>query len=128
MPEKLKSAVDWFDMDAKSKGFDKLLLGSIDDALGALGESAKQSVYIHIERNFRIARNEIPENLSQFQEGLEKIFGMGARLLEILIMKNLYSKIGHEFNMDKNQQLEFIRYVNAARLSFLEECRSQENC
>ena len=128
MPEKLKTAVDWFDMDAKSKGFNKLLLGSIDDALGALGESAKQSVYIHIERNFRIARNEIPENLSQFQEGLEKIFGMGARLLEILIMKNLYSKIGHEFNMDKNQQLEFIRYVNAARSSFLEECRSQENC
>jgi len=115
-------------MDAKSKDFDKLLLGSIDDALGSLGESAKQSVYIHIERNCRIARNEIPENLSQFQEGLEKIFGMGARLLEILIMKNLYSKIGHSFDMDKNQQLEFIKYVNAAKLSFLKECRSQENC
>ena len=128
LPAKLKIAVDWFEMDAKSKDFDRLLLDSIDDALGALGESAKQSVYSHIERNYKVARNEIPENLQQFQEGLEKIFGIGARLIEILIMKNLYAKIGHSFVMEKNRQLEFIKYVNAARLNFPKECHDDANC
>ena len=114
-------------MNTKQKDFDKLLLGSIDDALGSLGESAKQSVYHHIERNYKVPRNEIPANLQQFQEGLEKIFGIGATLIEILIMKNLYAKIGHSFNMEKNQQLEFIKYVNVARQSFLKECHEEEN-
>jgi len=117
---------NWSKMDAKSKDFDKLLLGSIDDALGSLGESAKQSVYSHIERNYKVVRNEIPANLQQFQEGLEKIFGIGARLIEILIMKNLYAKIGHPLVMEKNQHLEFIKYVNVARLSCLKECHDEE--
>lgn len=115
-------------MAAKSKDFGKLLLGSIDDALGSMGESAKQSVYFHMERTYKVARNEIPENLPQFQEGLEKIFGVSARLMDILIMKNLYAKVGHPFIMEKNQQLEFIKYVNAARQSFMKECRDEKNC
>jgi hypothetical protein len=115
-------------MATKSKEFEKLLLGSIDEALISLGESAKQSIYFHIEKTFKVPRKEIPGHLQQFQEGLEKIFGVGARFIEILIMKNLYAKIGCPFNMEKNEQLEFIKYVDAASQSFLKECRIAENC
>ena len=59
----------------KSREFDKLLLSAIDEALTSLGESVKQSIYFHIENKFCVARNEIPENLVEFQGGLEKIFG-----------------------------------------------------
>ena len=61
---------------------------AIDEALSSLGESVKQSIYFHIENKF-VARNEIPENIEDFQGGLEKIFGAGAQFIEILIMKNL---------------------------------------
>ena len=64
---------------AKASEFDKLLMSAIDEALNSLGESVKQSIYFHIEHKFHVARNEIPENLEEFQGGLEKIFGTGAQ-------------------------------------------------
>lgn len=119
---------DGLRMVVKSKDFDKLLLCSIDEALMSLGESVKKSTYFNIENKFKMVKKDIPENLPQFQNGIEKIFGVGARFIMILIMKNLYAKIGRPFTMEKNEQLEFIRYVDAARQSFLKECRDAENC
>jgi hypothetical protein len=105
----------------KSTAFDKLLLSAIDEALNSLGESVKQSIYFHIENKFSVSRNDIPRNLSEFQGGLEKIFGTGARFIEILIMKNLHSKIGVPLVMGKSKQLEFIEYVDAAKQGFMKK-------
>ena len=112
-------------MVAKSKDFNELLLCSIDEALLSLGESVKQSTYFHIKNRFRVSREDIPENLPQFQYGVEKIFGLGARYLEILVMKNLYTKIGRPLDMHKNDQLEFIKYVDAARKNYLKNARPE---
>ncbi|MFB3887941.1 MAG: hypothetical protein ACE14S_00495 [Candidatus Bathyarchaeia archaeon] len=103
-----------------AKDFDALLLDSIDAALAQMGESIRQSIFFHLEISFRLKKNEIPQNLPRFQEGLEKIFGVGARFLEILIMQNLYSRIGRPFIMENNAQLDFIKYMEAARQSFLQ--------
>lgn len=101
--------------------FDDLLLNSIDEALTSLGESVKQSIYFHIENKFAVPRKNIPDNLSQFQAGLEKIFGTGARFIEILIMKNLHSRIGLPLEMNKSCELEFAAYVAAAEQSYLKK-------
>jgi hypothetical protein len=103
----------------KSGNFDELLLSAIDEALSSLGESVKQSIYFHIENKFSVSRNDIPENLNQFQGGLEKIFGTGARFIEIMIMKNLHAKIGVPLILGKRKQLEFIEYVDAAKQGFM---------
>jgi poly(A) polymerase Pap1 len=105
---------------AKTREFDKLLVSAIDEALNSLGESVKQSTYFHIENNFKLARDEIPENLFEFQGGLESIFGAGAQYIEILIMKNLYKKIGRNLKI-KNKQLEFIEYVDSAKDGFMKK-------
>jgi hypothetical protein len=107
---------------AKRNEFDKLLVSAIDEALNSLGESVKQSIYFHIENKFNVARNEIPENLEDFQGGLEKIFGTGARFIEILIMKNLHTKIGLPLKME-SEQLEFVKYVGVAKRGFLGKVR-----
>jgi len=107
------------EMTWKSKEFDKLLLNSIDEALLSLGESARQSIYFHIEKNFKLRREEFPKNLDSFQLSLERIFGIGSRFIEILIMKNLYTKIGHPLHMENNAQLEFLKYVAAAKQNFV---------
>jgi predicted RND superfamily exporter protein len=112
-------------LTTKSKAFDELLLIAVDEALSSLGESAKQSIYFHIETS-NVTRNKIPENLQEFQGGLEKIFGVGARFIEILIMKNLYAKIGQPLIMEKSEQLEFIEYVNAAKQGFLKNITKQK--
>ena len=105
---------------AKRSEFDKLLVKVIDESLNSLGESVKQSIYFHLEHNFSVARNEIPAKLVEFQGGLEKVFGTGARFIEILIMKNLHSKIGLSRLMEK-KQFEFVEYVGVAKESFLKK-------
>lgn len=101
------------------KAFNELLLEAIDEAFASLGESAKQSIYYHLKDKFKIAKNEIPNHLKEFAEGLEKIFGAGAQFLEILIMKELYARLGTPLEWDESKELVFVDYVKAARQCFL---------
>jgi len=91
----------------------------LDEGLSCLGESGKQAVYFHLEKRFGIKKWEIAFRVEDFADALEKIFGPGAKLLEIQIMKSLYRKIGKPLRCDKKlQDLVFIEYVAAARKSF----------
>jgi len=94
------------------------LLEAVDDALASLGDSARQAIYFHLEDKFKITKNDIPRRLQDFADGLEKIFGLGARFIEILIMKNLYEKIGQPLEWNESRELVFAEYVAAARQSF----------
>jgi hypothetical protein len=112
-------------LTTKSTVFDKLLLCAIDEALNSLGKSVGQSIYFHMENKFSINRNEIPGNLQGFQGGLEELFGTGAQFIEILIMKNLHTRIGCPLAMEKSEQLEFTAYVGAAKQSYLGNATNQ---
>ncbi len=100
------------------KTFDEILLDAVDEALSSLGESAKESIYFHLKEKFKISREEIPKRIKDFAEGLEKIFGLGARFLEIMIMKRLYAHIGQPLEWDEDKEFIFVNYVEAARRSF----------
>lgn len=78
---------------SEHENFDQLLLFAIDEGLSGLGEAGKASIYIHLEGLFNIRKQEIPNKLNDFSNALERIFGLGARHLEILIMKNLQAKL-----------------------------------
>ncbi len=73
--------------------FNEILLAAIDEALSSLGENATAAIYFHLEKTFNIKRLEIPQKISDFSDTLERIFGLGARTLEILCMEKLYSKV-----------------------------------
>jgi hypothetical protein len=100
------------------KAFDKLLLDAIDDAFCTLGDSARQSIYFHLESKCKVAKSHIPHCLEDFDEGLERIFGPGSRFLEILIMKKLYEKTGQSLKWDESKELVFVDYVMTAKRSF----------
>jgi hypothetical protein len=76
-----------------TKSFEQILLEAIDDALSSLGENIKTAIYFHVEKDFNVKRHEIPKRLTDFSGALERIFGIGARHLEILFMKSLHEKI-----------------------------------
>ena len=106
-------------MTGKRKAFENLLIEAVDEGLASLGESAKQAIYFHLEDKFEIAKNDIPYHLEDFTDGLEKIFGLGARFIEILIMKSLFEKIGQPLEWNQKKNLVFVEYVAAAKKSFL---------
>ena len=106
-------------MARKRKAFEKLLTEAVDEALTSLGESAKQAIYFHLENKFKIAKKDMPYRLEDFADGLEKIFGLGAHFIEILIMKSLFEKIGQPLEWNQSKELVFVEYMAAAKQSFL---------
>jgi len=102
--------------------FDGLLLKAIDEGLASLGNSPKRVVYFYLEKRFDIKKREIPYKTEEFVEALEKIFGLGAKFLEILIIKRLYETVGEIFEWDEEQtDLTFTEYIAAARRSYLKK-------
>jgi hypothetical protein len=104
-----------------AKDFQKLLLEAVDDAFSSLGDSAKQSIYFHLETKFKVPRDQIPCRLEDFESGLENIFGVGTRFLEILIMKKLYETMepkGRTLKWDEGKEFKFIDYVRTAEQIF----------
>ena len=99
--------------------FERLLLEAIDEGFSAIGESSKQAVYYHLENGFKIPRQEIPKKIDEFEHAIERIFGLGADFLEILIMKFLCEKVKRRVRLQSPRDFKFTMYVKAAKKSFL---------
>jgi hypothetical protein len=102
--------------------FETLLLEAVDEELSSLGDSSKQAIYYHLKKSFNVKKREIPYKIEAFASAIEKIFGLGANFLEILIMKRLYEKIGQSFKWHRSEDdFTFTEHVAFAKLSFLEK-------
>jgi hypothetical protein len=97
--------------------FEELLLGSIDDGLAdILGEQFKESLYIHIERKFHIARSSLPNHLDLVASALSTVLGVtGGVVMGRAIAKRFYSRLGLRFVQKPNHSLE--NYVTDARVA-----------
>ena len=104
------------------RSFCKLLPEAIDEALYSLGESVRTAIYFHLENAFGIRRHEIPYRIDDFSDALEKIFGLGARSLEIMFMKHLRNRIGLVCKWDLPKwvvpDLTFKQYVLLMKQNF----------
>jgi hypothetical protein len=101
----------------RNRFFKKLLLEAIDKGLSSLGISAKQAIYFYLERTFSIEKLDIPNKIGEFTNAIEEIFGLGAKILEIQIIKCLYEKVGYDFKyFPEKDDLLFTNYVKAASL------------
>ncbi len=100
----------------KIEGFNRLLLEVVDEVFSMLGESAKKVVYKHLEKKFKIRREDIPNKIWMFSHAVEKLFGAGARLIEINIMRRLYEKIDDNFTYyPEREDVAFAEYISALR-------------
>ena len=101
----------------RNRCFETLLVEAVDEGLSALGDSAKQAIYFHLEKTFSIEKQNIPNKIEEFTNAIEKIFGLGAKILEIKIIKYLYEKVGHDFKyFPEKENLLLTEYIEAASL------------
>lgn len=82
------------DENALEKEFNEILLKALDEALAALGTSIKDALYFHLEVTFGVKKESICRDPKQLSDGLERIFGLGAKFLENLIVDSISNKIG----------------------------------
>jgi hypothetical protein len=94
-------------------GFRQILLEAVDYGLMVLGEIVRQAIYERIEKDHGLKRAEIPEQLDAFHTALGSVLGAGAKTVEKLIAKNLYSRLGLNFTAHENWIL--VDYANHAK-------------
>jgi hypothetical protein len=106
----------------KDTEFNEVLVEAIDEALMALGEKAKASLYMHLQTNFGLTKKEYSDRVSEFTDALEKIFGQGALQLQLLIMKCLNEKVGGSYEWSGPKwlvpDLTFTKYVKLMRIYY----------
>jgi archaellum biogenesis protein FlaJ (TadC family) len=101
---------------SRTQSFDQLLLESIDDGLSILGNEPKQAVYHYLATIGSLDRERIPDKLDEFSTGLKKALGSASKVIERLILKNLFQRMGSTFR--ESSGLEFTDYVAEARRRF----------
>ena len=96
-----------------SEKFNRVILDAIEGGLSSLGDSPKNAIFYHLENSFHLKKEDIPLNLSEFQQALERVFGPGAPYLEKLIVRRLYERLGIDFEEPKH--IDLAVYVDDAK-------------
>jgi hypothetical protein len=95
----------------QNPNFEKTLQEAIDETLSTLGENSKKTIYQHLENEYKIAKNEIPSKIEAFADALEQSFGVGAKLIEMNIIKALHERNQDFMYFPKKGEIVFTEYV-----------------
>jgi hypothetical protein len=96
--------------------FNQVLLESVDESLGVLGDEPRKAMYEYLMTIHSLPRDEIPGRTDDFISGLKRALGSASGVIEKLILKKLYQRIGTSFH--ESEGLEFQDYLDDARRRF----------
>ncbi len=82
---------------AQSSTIEEAMSQATDCGLMVLGEIVRGTLYQCLESKYQLKREEIPEKLDTFHKALQELLGVGARVVERQIAKNLYATLGLNF-------------------------------
>jgi len=102
----------------------KALLEAVDSGLLVLGENSREAIYFHLEKTFKIKREEIALKFEEFKEALEDIFGSGAELIETIIIKELQTRL--DLELEEKGDFELSSYVSIIPEIHHEERQKEE--
>jgi hypothetical protein len=95
---------------------DNLLLKVVDKTMKQVfTETGTKVIYDFLENNFHLKRKEIAEKTKPFSTGMKKLLGSGEPVIEKMILKNLYRRLGLKF--EEKKDYEFSDYVKDLRKS-----------
>ena len=77
---------------------DEIILQAIDQGLSALGEDPRQALWFFIEKDSHISRQKVPENVEEFEQILNKVFGLGYKFLDSLFRNYLSAATGENLS------------------------------
>ena len=101
---------------SRTQSFSQVLLDCVDEGLSVLGNEPRQAVYQYLATIHSLDREQIPDKVDEFAAGLKKALGSASRVIERLILKKLFQRIGSTFR--ETAELEFADYVQDAKRRF----------
>ena len=99
-------------MTSVSKLFGQIVLEAIDESLSVLGDEPRRAVYQYLATIQSLQREDIPEKLEDFSQGMKKALGGASSVLQKVMLKKLFQKIGSTFK--EAQEFDFVDYVKEA--------------
>ena len=93
------------------KKYKDRILSCVDRGLDHLGENVKHVIYWHLEHEFGVKKDKIPDKPKEFIRGLEGMYGLGATIIERSIVREIVS----EFEIEANDFVEAVRKAEKAR-------------
>jgi len=100
----------------KEEKLDNLLPNLVDETLKyVFSETGAKVIYNYIENDCHLRLEEIVQKPEVFSNSLRKLLGSGALVIEKIILKNLYSKLGLKYEEKKGY--EFSDYIRELRKS-----------
>lgn len=81
-----------YNADKLEKEFNRILLEAVDETLDTLGIGVKKALYFHLKTAFSIKKETIYKDPVKFSDGLERIFGPGARFIENMVIESVCNK------------------------------------
>jgi len=101
---------------SRNQSFSQVLLDCVDEGLSVLGSEPRQAVYQYLATIHSLEREQIPDKVDEFAAGLKKALGGASRVIERLILKKLFLRIGSTFR--ETSDLEFADYMKDAKRRF----------
>ena len=95
--------------------FETAMAEAVDESLSSLGNFSKQAIYFHLEKAYKIKKEEIPCKTEDFTDAIEQLFGVGAKLIEMRIIKALHERTQDFEYLPKKGCLVFTEYAATLR-------------
>lgn len=99
--------------------FERIILEAVDEIFCSLGQSCKEAIYFQLETAFELKRGEIPLRMEDFASAIERIFGVGARFIELRIIEALHERIPNFVYFPKLKDVVFTEYVASLNRFFM---------
>jgi len=102
-------------INSRNSLLETTILTAVDDSLCSFGDSFKQVIYFQLENSFHIKKQEIPQRIDEFAAAIEEMFGIGAKLIEMKILKALHEQVPGFVHFPRGDDLVFTDYVKNLR-------------
>jgi hypothetical protein len=99
--------------------FNAAIIEAVEESLSLLSIPVKDSAYLHLEKTFKIKKQEIPSRIEDFTDAIEQMFGVGAKLIQIRIIEGLHKRIHGFMFFPKMGDVDFKEYVVSLRAFLL---------
>ncbi len=100
--------------------FDSLIIEAIEESLSSFESFDKQEVYFYLENTFKIRKWEIPRKIEHFTDAIEQLLGIGAKLVEVRIIKAIHKRIPEFVFAPKTGAIIFKDYITSLRAFLLQ--------
>ena len=91
--------------------FQSVVEEAVEFILSSIGTVNKETIYRHLENNYGLRREDIPERIEEFAGAMEQTFGNVAKLLEIKIIERIHCKYRDFKYTPEKEELSFSGYV-----------------